>query len=168
MRKIVIVCALVTACGGKISSAGWHPRGEPPPADPPASSFDEPADDTAPGSLAPSDPPPAPSPPPPAPPCAASFRLDVLPTFDRAGCSATACHGGGSPPSPPRIDPSAPRATYDGFVTFRLSDGRTYLSGMDCNLRGTCGTKMPLGGDGLDAADLALIDAWLACGGPFN
>lgn len=167
MRKIVIVCALLTACGGKVSSAGWHPRGEPAPADPPASSFDEPADDTAPGSLPPSDPPPDPSPPP-AAPCAASFRLDVLPIFDRAGCSATACHGSPTPPSPPRIDGAAPRATYDGFVAFRLSDGRSYLAGMDCNLRGTCGVKMPLGGDGLDAADLARIDAWLACGGPFN
>lgn len=162
MRTAAIACALLCACGGKISSAGWHPREEPAPADePPAASFDEPADDAEPG-VPPSSPPPEP-----APPCAASFRRDVLPAFDRAGCTMTSCHGGPNPPSPPRIDGAAPRATYESLVAFRLSDGQPYRTAMACNLRGTCGVKMPLGG-AIDPADLARIDAWLACGAPFN
>jgi hypothetical protein len=64
------------------------------------------------------------------------------------------------------------------FRSFTLSDGRRYvnaktsdpsLSGMHCNLRGECGVAMPPEpGSSLDAAEQAVVDAWLACGSPLN
>jgi hypothetical protein len=74
------------------------------------------------------------------------------------------------------MDPTSPALTYKSLVGFTMSTGEPYVaigstdpkaSGITCNLRGSCGTRMPIGGK-LSSNQLAVIDSWLACGAPFN
>lgn len=178
VAALVAACAAASSgCGGKVvhyldhgaatdtpSSSGETPDPEPSPVGPPSSDAPPPAT-----------PPPTPTRAP-ATPCAVSFAGDVLPTFMGERCTVAACHGGTNPPNLPRIDPSAPMSTWQSLRTFLMSDGRLYVvagsvdpaaSGIHCNLRRECGVGMPLGGTASDA-DLAIVDAWLACGAPPN
>lgn len=106
---------------------------------------------------------------PPLSPSCASFDR-VLSELQGLGCSANACHG--ADVSPPLIDPARPLETKRGFYAFVLSNGMRYVdfrsldskaSAMACNLRGTCGVRMPLGGAAPESS-IALIERWLACG----
>lgn len=112
--------------------------------------------------------------------CAVSFKTDILAILGTAGCAASSdCHGGANPKYQPRIEPSDPSITWPLLAGFQLSDGKPYInpcatdkaqSGLACNLAatGTCGTKMPLGGAQVSAADITKIETWLACGSPNN
>jgi hypothetical protein len=113
--------------------------------------------------------------------CAVSFANDVLPAFGQSTCTQTSCHGGATPPSPPRIEPSEPQAMWTLFAGFKMNTGSLpYInpcstdktqSGIACNLyaTGTCGVKMPLGGTPqMPQADIDKIDQWLECGSPNN
>jgi hypothetical protein len=117
--------------------------------------------------------PPVPQPKP-TPQCAVSFATDVMHVFDQAGCAAVGCHA--SDVIPPAMDPTSPSLTYKSLSTFTMSTGDLYVtagspdpnaSGITCNLRGGCGTRMPIGGK-LNSKQLSVIDSWLACGAPFN
>lgn len=114
-------------------------------------------------------------------PCAVSFKNDVLPAFGRSTCIQTSCHGGATPPSPPRIEPSDPAASYQIFASFKMNTGGLpYINpcstdktkaGIACNLyaTGNCGVKMPLGGTPqMPQADIDKIDQWVQCGSPNN
>jgi len=113
--------------------------------------------------------------------CAVSFKTDVLGALGNASpaCSLPSCHGGTTPPNPPRIDPGDPGAMYTEFVAFKLSNGAPYINpcstdpttaGLECNLAATggCGTHMPQGGQIDPAVISGKIDAWLKCGSPNN
>lgn len=103
-----------------------------------------------------------------------SFAADIQEIFDRRGCSSTACHGsarqagldlrsgaaygalvgvGGSTESIVRVIPGDPNGSY---VVIRV-EGRQ-----------TVGSRMPLGGDPLDAIDLANLRNWIARGAAEN
>lgn len=114
-------------------------------------------------------------------PCAVSFSKDVLPALGRSTCTQTSCHGGATPPTPPRIEPSDPAGMWAEFAAFKMNTGGLpYInpcstdkakSGIACNLyaTGACGVKMPLGGTPqMPQADIDKIDQWLACGSPNN
>jgi len=116
------------------------------------------------------------TPPQPVGPCAVSFATDILPQLVALRCTNAACHGGTNPPNPPSIDVSTPSTTYASLTSFVLSDGQPYvvsgvtrpdLQGIHCNLAGTCGMPMPLGG-AASSAQLRLVDIWLTCGAPDN
>ncbi len=113
--------------------------------------------------------------------CAVSFAKDVLPALGNSTCTQTSCHGGATPPSPPRIEPSDPSGMWTEFASFKMNTGGLpYInpcstdktkSGIACNLyaTGACGVKMPLGGTPQVAqADIDKIEQWLACGSPNN
>ena len=113
--------------------------------------------------------------------CAVSFERDVLPALGRSTCAQTSCHGGASPPSPPRIEPGDPRGMWTEFAGFKMNTGGVpYInpcstdktkSGLACNLyaTGACGVKMPLGGaPQMPQEDIDKIDQWLECGSPNN
>lgn len=112
--------------------------------------------------------------------CAVSFKTDVLAILGTAGCATTSdCHGGANPKYQPRIEPSDGPTTWATLAAFQLSDGKPYINpcstdkaqaGLACNLSatGTCGTKMPLGGGQVSAADVTKIETWLGCGSPNN
>jgi hypothetical protein len=165
---------VVAACGGAIDNGDLFQKdqgttsgtsgGTPSPSPSPSSS-----PTTAPPS-------PTPSPPKPATKCAVSFKADVLALFAKHDCSALECHGGPAAFNEPAIDTTNPQTAYKQITTFTLSTGKTYVavgntepkaSGMYCNFRGNCGTQMPLV-DKLASQELDIIDAWLACGSPFN
>lgn len=114
-------------------------------------------------------------------PCAVKFSTDVLPILGNATCTQTSCHGGATPPTPPRIEPSDAPGMWAEFAGFKMNTGGLpYInpcstdktkSGIACNLyaTGACGVKMPLGGTPQVAqADIDKIEAWLACGSPNN
>jgi hypothetical protein len=114
-------------------------------------------------------------------PCAVSFKNDVLPALGRSTCTQTSCHGGTTPPSPPRIEPSDAPAMWQLFASFKMNTGNLpYINpcdkdkakaGMACNLYATgyCGVQMPLGGTPqTPQADIDKIEQWLACGSPNN
>jgi hypothetical protein len=113
-------------------------------------------------------------------PCAVSFEKDVLPALGRSTCAQTACHGGASPPTPPRIEPGDPKGMWDEFAGFKMNGGMPYINpcstdktkaGLACNLyaTGACGVKMPSGGQPqMPQEDIDKIDAWLECGSPNN
>lgn len=114
-------------------------------------------------------------------PCPVSFKNDVLPALGRSTCTQTACHGGPTPPSPPRIEPSDAPAMWQLFASFKMNaGGLPYInpcekdkakSGIACNLYATgfCGVQMPLGGSPpTPQADIDKIEQWLACGSPNN
>jgi hypothetical protein len=114
-------------------------------------------------------------------PCAVSFKNDVLPALGRSTCTQTSCHGGATPPTPPRIEPSDAPAMYQLFASFKMNTGGLpYVnpcstdktkSGIACNLytTGYCGVQMPLGGvPATPQADIDKIEQWLACGSPNN
>lgn len=111
---------------------------------------------------------------PPPSPCGVSFNGEVMKVLSANGCSDSSCHGGSTPASLPRIDLADPPATYKSLLSYKL-DGRPYVStsgnpsssAMYCNLRHVCGTPMPVDGK-VPSHELAWIDAWLACGAPFN
>jgi hypothetical protein len=175
---VAIACTL-GACGGKEARVDHDQEDpsighSPAPFDDPASA--EPGSNVPPSSPSPTTPDPSIVPP---PPCSASFATQVMQIFVDRSCSNSSCHGGQLPRNEPSIDPTNLYATWNGFRAFTLSIGRPYVtrvpgdptaSGMSCNLRGECGVSMlPLiGGTPLTPADAATIDAWLACGAPFN
>lgn len=114
-------------------------------------------------------------------PCAVSFKNDVLPALGRSTCTQTSCHGGATPPTPPRIEPSDAPAMWQLFASFKMNTGNLpYInpcdkdkakSGIACNLYavGHCGVQMPLGGTpATPQADIDKIEQWLACGSPNN
>jgi hypothetical protein len=114
-------------------------------------------------------------------PCAVSFKNDILPIFGRSTCVQTSCHGGATPPSPPRIEPSDAPAMWQLFASFKMNTGNlAYINpcdkdktkaGMACNLYavGACGVPMPLGGTpATPQADIDKIEQWLGCGSPNN
>jgi hypothetical protein len=107
--------------------------------------------------------------------CDVSFKNDVIGVLAAAKCSTITCHGGPAPFNQPGIDTDSAPSAYKTLTSFKLS-GKAYVavgstdpkaSAIRCNLRGDCGTSMPPG-DRLPSADLDVIDAWLACGAPFN
>lgn len=113
--------------------------------------------------------------------CAVSFKNDVLPALGRSTCTQTACHGGPTPPSPPRIEPSDAPGMWQAFAAFKMNTGGLpYInpcstdktkSGIACNLYATghCGVQMPLGGSPpTPQGDIDKIEQWLACGSPNN
>jgi len=179
----------LTSCGGKASSVPddgtTSATGEAQPT--PGQGSSGGADPgVAPTPLSPSDPGtptptpvPVPTPGTPTPgvgPCAVSFATDILPQLVALRCTNAACHGGTNPPNPPSIDVSTPSTTYASLTSFVLSDGQPYvvsgvtrpdLQGIHCNLAGTCGMPMPLGG-AASSAQLRLVDIWLTCGAPNN
>ena len=114
-------------------------------------------------------------------PCTVSFKNDVLPALGRSTCTQTSCHGGTTPPSPPRIEPSDAPAMWPLFASFKMNTGGLpYInpcstdktkSGIACNLYATgyCGVQMPLGGTpATPQADIDKIEQWIACGAPNN
>lgn len=114
-------------------------------------------------------------------PCTVSFKNDVLPALGRSTCTQTSCHGGATPPTPPRIEPSDAPAMWQLFASFKMNTGNLpYInpcdkdkakSGIACNLYavGACGVQMPLGGTpATPQADIDKIEQWLACGSPNN
>lgn len=125
-----------------------------------------------------SSPPSRPVPQPPQPndqPCAVSFKKDVLNVLSSTGCSSVQCHGAPTFVNQPNIDPAQSALTYKNLIAYEI-DGRPYVamgskdpddSSITCNLRGDCGTRMPLG-DKLSGKQLDVIEEWLSCGAPFN
>jgi hypothetical protein len=114
-------------------------------------------------------------------PCPVSFKNDVLPVFGRSTCIQTSCHGGATPPSPPRIEPSDAPGMWQLFASYKMNAGNLpYINpcekdktkaGIACNLyaQGFCGVQMPLGGTPpTPQADIDKIEQWLACGSPNN
>jgi hypothetical protein len=110
--------------------------------------------------------------------CAVSFSKDIIPALGASTCATIGCHGGATPPNPPRVDPGDPKAMYAEFAAFKMNGGLAYInpcstdktkSGLACNLYATggCGVHMPSGGQ-LPQADITKIDTWLACGSPDN
>jgi hypothetical protein len=113
--------------------------------------------------------------------CAVSFKNDVLPALGRSTCAMATCHGGATPPTPPRIEPGDPGAMWAEFAAFKMNTGGLpYINpcstdktkaGIACNLyaTGSCGVKMPLGGNPqTPQEDIDKIDQWLECGSPDN
>jgi hypothetical protein len=165
IAAVLAVVAFAAACGGRIETVTDTREARP----------EESAADTtepAPAAL----PPPPPSSPPsggpagPVPGSCATFD-QVLWALDAVGCSASACHGS---LNLPLIDAARPLETKRGFYEFVLSNGMRYVdfrsldpksSAMACNLRGSCGVAMPLGGSAPEWT-IDLVDRWLACGAP--
>ena len=117
--------------------------------------------------------PPVPEPKP-DPQCAVSFTTDVMQVLSQTGCGNVQCHG--AKLNEPAIDPTSPSLTYKAITAYTMSTGEPYVdvgntdpgaSGMFCNFRGACGPRMPIGGK-LNSNQLKVMDAWLACGAPFN
>jgi hypothetical protein len=113
-------------------------------------------------------------------PCTVSFKTDILGALGAAqpACTSTTCHGGQSPPNPPRIDTGDPAGMYTEFEGFKLSNGAAYINpcstdptkaGLECNFTtaNACGSHMPQGGQ-LAADAITKIDTWLKCGSPNN
>ena len=127
---------------------------------------------------APSSPPGTPVPQPTPPngrPCTVSFKKDVLDVLSAGGCASAQCHGGPSFRNRPNIDPAQSLFTYKNLRAYEI-EGVPYVaigstdpddSSITCNLRGACGTRMPLG-DKLSSTQLDVIGKWLSCGAPFN
>ncbi len=92
-------------------------------------------------------------------------------------CATATCHAGDPPPAFPQLDPDVAYGTLVGQpaqqATKNLvepySPGSSYLV---LKLRGTqasaggSGDAMPTGGERLDEADIAAIEAWIANGAP--
>lgn len=169
----LLVAFSLAACGGKTIEVSRTDGTTP---EPPAPY--EPEDPNGPPVAPP--PPTTPSPTPaPTPLCGPSFRYNVLLTLKERGCSNTSCHGGATPRNEPRIDLLDFYGTWNDLRAFTLSTGQPYVSsvpstpavsGMHCHLRGECGVSMSslVVAGALSPKELADIDAWLACGAPFN
>jgi len=113
--------------------------------------------------------------------CAVSWSTTIYPLLTGAwGCSASACHGGGTSPS---ITNNAASTVYTTLTNFKGADStsRPYIlpgstdptkSTFLCSLTSpTCGTLMPLGatvGNPVTTADVATLTTWIECGSPEN
>jgi hypothetical protein len=155
---VLAFVSLAAACGGRIETV--DPIASEPPV-PSTSASDPSAPSASAASAEPRDPP--------APGCA-SFD-QVLSELDRLGCATSTCHGSANLPL---IDAAKPLETERGFYAFVLSNGMRYVdfrsldpksSAIACNLRGSCGVAMPLGGTA-PASTIDMIERWLACGAP--
>ena len=113
-------------------------------------------------------------------PCAVSFKTDVLGAIGAAtpACTLASCHGGVTPPNPPRVDPGLPAEMYAEWSKFKMSDGKPYINpcstddkaaGLACNVAATggCGSHMPQGGQMAQDA-ITKLETWLKCGSPNN
>lgn len=111
--------------------------------------------------------------------CNVSLKETLLPEFEKAGCTSTACHGGTTPFAPPRIDPSDPAGMWEEWQRFKLSNGKLYInpcstdlaeSTIACNVNptNTCGSPMPKGTSGLAPNVVQIIETWVQCGAPNN
>ena len=60
--------------------------------------------------------------------CPVSFANGILKAFETGGCTATACHGGATPPNQPRIDPKDGPGTWGVFAGFKLTNGKLYIN----------------------------------------
>jgi hypothetical protein len=112
--------------------------------------------------------------------CSISWSKDIFPNMAPTGtwqCGSSSCHGG---ITAPKVAADAP-TTYDNLAAYKMkASGLPYVlpgsmdptkSGIECNLSGSCGTKMPITGGGAQQAtqaQIATIDAWVKCGAPNN
>jgi hypothetical protein len=112
--------------------------------------------------------------------CSVSWSKDIFPNMAPTGtwqCGSSSCHGG---ITAPKVAADAP-TTYDNLAAYKMkASGLPYVlpgstdptkSGIECNLSGSCGTKMPITGGGAQQAtqaQIATIDAWVKCGAPNN
>lgn len=99
-----------------------------------------------------------------------SFASDIQEIFDRRGCSSSTCHGA----SPQAGLDLRPGSAYDALVGVTASsepivrvipgdpDGSYVVIRVEG--RQTVGSRMPLGGQPLDAIDLANLRNWIAQG----
>jgi hypothetical protein len=120
----------------------------------------------------------------------ASFRADVVPIF-QTSCAFSSCHGAPSSAESNGIflglrdGTTDPTTIHDGLVgqSPRANPGMPYvlpsnpgssflvrkIEGDFCGLactNGTCGDRMPKGGDPLDPAARSVIATWIARGAP--
>ncbi|HEY8041803.1 MAG TPA: hypothetical protein VIF15_18495 [Polyangiaceae bacterium] len=112
--------------------------------------------------------------------CSVSWSKDLFANMASAGqwqCGSSSCHGG---ITAPKIASDAP-TTYGNLAAYKMkASGLPYIlagstdptkSGIECNLSGSCGTRMPITGGGAQqatAAQITAIDTWVKCGAPDN
>jgi|GEM_PF-4982881 len=103
--------------------------------------------------------------------CSVSYEAEVYPKIrEQWRCGASQCHGAPGEHAPV-MDTSDVDGTYDLLITHvhagkKLVDTKSTdpnASALYCLMQGTCGKRMPY--QGVSAADLALVEAWLRCGG---
>ncbi|MCA9584646.1 MAG: hypothetical protein KC657_04745 [Myxococcales bacterium] len=103
-----------------------------------------------------------------------SWSATIYPYFVANGawkCADPACHGGKSDPP---IDPTSAASCYASLKAINVAkipylgaDGGQ--ASLECNLQGTCGSKMPKPpGKDPTTDELCLVQAWIACGAPNN
>jgi hypothetical protein len=153
-RIVLVVVSLAAACGGRIETV-TEPE----------------IQDPAIPSASPSEPPPPSNPSTPSMRTSCTSFDQVLSELDRLGCGTSSCHGS---LNMPLIDAAHPLETKRGFYSFVMSNGMRYVdfrsldpksSAIACNLRGSCGVPMPLGG-AAPPSTIDIVDGWLACGAP--
>jgi len=103
-----------------------------------------------------------------------SFANDVMEVFDRRGCTASSCHGGGQG----GLTMSSASTAYANLVNVqspnsgevRVIPGNANDSYLVKKLEGrqAVGARMPNGGSPLDATDLANIKNWINQGAKNN
>jgi hypothetical protein len=165
---LALAVVVLAACGGAIDNGDLFSKDQ-------GTSSGAPGATTTPTATAQPTASSAPKPSPPSATCGTSFKNDVMLVFQQTACSNLECHGGPLPKNPPRVDTLDAAATYKELLGFVLSDGSPYVvqskdpkdSSLNCNLRDNCGVGMPIGRK-ISSKQLAVVDAWLACGAPFN
>src|SRR5437868_6409515 len=53
--------------------------------------------------------------------CAVSFKNDILAILGKSTCTQTSCHGGATPPTPPRIEPSDAPGMWTEFAGYKMN-----------------------------------------------
>ena len=112
--------------------------------------------------------------------CTVSWSKDVFSNMLPSAqwqCASSSCHGG---ITSPKIT-SDPTATYTSLTAYKMkASGLPFIapgvtdpskSGIECNLSGSCGTRMPITGGGAQQAtsqQISTIDTWVKCGAPDN
>lgn len=103
-----------------------------------------------------------------------SFAADIQEIFDRRGCSSSTCHGSAQQAGMDLRTGAAygslvgVTASTESIVRVIPGDPDGSYIVMRVEARQSVGSRMPLGGDPLDAVDLANLRNWIARGAPEN
>ncbi len=112
--------------------------------------------------------------------CSVSWSKDIFANMLPSAqwqCASSSCHGG---ITSPKITSDA-TTSYGNLSAYKMkASGLPFIapgvtdpskSGIECNLSGSCGTKMPITAGGAQQAtmqQITAIDTWVKCGAPEN
>jgi hypothetical protein len=105
-----------------------------------------------------------------------SFSQDINEIFQRRGCSAGNCHGGGAGGMTLTSNAgtnytnivNVPAASENGFNRITPNDATNSYMVIKLEGRQSVGSRMPLGGTPLDNIDLTNLKNWINTGAPNN